>query len=185
MKYETIRSLSLPKIGFGTWKIGGGTYPDPAADTASMAALRSALEVGYTHFDTSEMYANGHSEELLGAAIRESRVDRETLFITSKVMPSHLEYDQVLRACENSLRHLNMTYIDLYLIHWPQIGMKLTDTFRALNKLVQIGRVKNLGVSNFSIKLLKEARALSATPLLTNQVPLSLSDRSYMKNGLL
>ncbi|MBC7879445.1 MAG: aldo/keto reductase [Anaerolineales bacterium] len=185
MKYESIPSLTLPKIGFGTWKLGGGSSADPKADPVSMAALRSALDMGYTHFDTAEMYANGHSEELLGLAIRESKFKRETLFITSKVLPSHLQYDQVLQACENSLRHLQMDTIDLYLIHWPQAGMKLKDTFRALNKLVKDGKVKHLGVSNFSIKLLKEAQEHSETPIITNQVPYSIADRSYVKNGLL
>ncbi len=78
-----------------------------------------------------------------------------------------------------------MDTIDLYLIHWPQVGMKLKDTFRALNKLVHDGKVKHLGVSNFSIKLLKEAQERSETPIITNQVPYSISDRSYVKNGML
>jgi diketogulonate reductase-like aldo/keto reductase len=185
MKFETTYNLTLPKIGFGTWKIGGGSSPDPKTDPVSMAALRCALDSGYTHFDTAEMYANGHSEELLGLAIREANTPRESLFITSKVMPSHLKFDEVLNSCENSLRRLQMEYIDLYLIHWPSPGMKLAETFRALNKLVQEGKVKHLGVSNFNLKLLKEAQTLSATPILTNQVPYSLSDRSYVKNGVL
>jgi len=185
MKDETIHRLLLPKIGFGTWKIGGGSSPDPKTDPVSMTALRSALEMGYTHFDTAEMYADGHTEELLGRAIRESNTPRESLFITSKVMPSHLKYDQLLNSCENSLRRLQMESIDLYLIHWPQMGMNLQDTFRALNKLVQGGKVKHLGVSNFNLKLLKQSQEYSETPILTDQVPYSLSDRSYVKNGVL
>ena len=185
MKFETIPSLTLPKIGFGTWKIGGASSPDPKLDSASMTALRSALETGFTHFDTAEMYAEGHTEELLGEAIRGSDVKRENLFITTKVWPGHLKYENVLKACEDSLRRLNMDYIDLYLIHWPQIGMKLEDTFRALNKLVQAGKVKHLGVSNFNLKLLKQAQALSETPIITNQAPYSLSDRNYVRNGVL
>jgi diketogulonate reductase-like aldo/keto reductase len=85
MKYETFPDgEQIPKIGFGTWKIGGGSYADPKLDSVSLAAFRSALEIGYTHFDTAEMYASGHTEELLGRAIRELDVDRQTLFITSK-----------------------------------------------------------------------------------------------------
>ncbi|MDP1714723.1 MAG: aldo/keto reductase [Anaerolineales bacterium] len=178
-------SLTLPKIGFGTWKIGGGSFADPKTDPVSLAALHSALETGYTHFDTAEMYANGHAEELLGKAIRSSQVKREALFITSKVTPSHLQYDQVLQSCENSLRRLQMEYLDLYLIHWPSAGMKLEDTFRALNKLVRDGKVKHLGVSNFNLKLLKQSQELSETPIITNQVSYSLSDRSNIKNGVL
>jgi diketogulonate reductase-like aldo/keto reductase len=185
VKSESIPGLTLPKIGFGTWKIGGGSSADPSADSVSMAALRSALEIGYTHVDTAEMYANGHAEELIGKAVRESGVQREALFITSKVLPSHLQYDQLLKSCENSLRHLQMEYIDLYLIHWPQAGMKLQETFRALNQLVKDGKIKHLGVSNFNLKLLNQAQELSETPIVNNQVPYSLADRSYVKNGVL
>jgi diketogulonate reductase-like aldo/keto reductase len=185
MRFETIPNLTLPKIGFGTWKIGGGSSADPSADPVSMAALRFALEIGYTHFDTAEMYANGHAEELIGKAVRESKVPREALFITSKVTPSHLQYDQVLRSCEKSLQRLQMEYMDLYLIHWPQTGMKLEETFRALNKLVRDGKVRHLGVSNFNLKLLKQSQELSDTPIVNNQVPYSLADRSYASNGVL
>ena len=97
MKYETIHSLTLPKIGFGTWTIGGESSPDPTTDSASMTALRSALEIGYTHFDTAEYYAGGHAEELLGRAVRETNTKRENLFITSKVSPEHLDYDNVIQ----------------------------------------------------------------------------------------
>lgn len=185
MKFDTIPNITLPKIGFGTWKIGGGSFPDLKTDSVSLAALHTAIETGYTHFDTAEMYANGHAEELLGQAVRSSQIKREALFITSKVTPSHLQYDEVLRSCEKSLRRLQMDYIDLYLIHWPSAGMKLADTFRALNKLVRDGKVKHLGVSNFNLKLLKQSQELSETPIVTNQVPYSLSDRSYVQNGIL
>lgn len=185
MKYETIHGATLPKIGFGAWKIGGGSYPDPKVDPVSLTALRAALETGYTHFDTAETYANGHAEELLGRAIRETGVRREALFITSKVQPAHLKYEQVLKSCESSLERLGMDYIDLYLIHWPRAGAKYEESFRALNKLVRDGKVKRLGVSNFNLRLLKQAQELSETPILTNQVPYSLSDRSYVKNGVL
>jgi diketogulonate reductase-like aldo/keto reductase len=185
MKFETIPGLTLPRIGFGTWKIGGGSSADPSTDSVSMAALHAALEIGYTHFDTAEMYANGHAEELIGKAVHESKVRREALFITSKVTPSHLRYDDVLTSCEKSLRRLQMEYIDLYLIHWPQAGMKLEETFRALNKLVRDGKVKHLGVSNFDLKLLKQSQEFSETPIVNNQVPYSLVDRSYARNGVL
>ncbi len=185
MKYETVHGVSVPKIGFGTWRIGGDSYPDPEREPASMQALQTALEVGYTHFDSAEVYAGGHSEELLGRVIRETQTERESLFITTKVDPGHLEYEQVLRSCENSLRRLQMEYVDLYLIHWPRLGMKLEDTFRALNRLVRDGRIRHLGVSNFNLKLLKQSQSLSETPLLTNQVPYRLPDRSYVENGVL
>jgi diketogulonate reductase-like aldo/keto reductase len=185
MKYETIPSVTLPKIGFGTWKIGGGMSPNPSVDAQSLAALRYALEIGYTHFDTAEMYGGGHSEELVGQAVRASGRQREELFIASKVTPSHLSYDDVLKACENSLRRLQMDYIDLYLIHWPQTGMKLEDTFQALNQLVRDGKIKHLGVSNFNLNLLKQSQSRAETPIITNQVPYSISERSYVRNGVL
>jgi diketogulonate reductase-like aldo/keto reductase len=185
MKYETIHNLTLPKIGFGTWTIGGETSSDPTTDSASTTALHSALEVGYTHFDTAEYYASGHAEELLGHAVRETKTKRENLFITSKVSPEHLDHDNVLKSCENSLRRLGMETIDLYLIHWPRVGMNLEEAFRALNKLVRDGKVKHLGVSNFKLKLLKQAQSFSETPIVTNQVPYSLPNHTYVENGVI
>ena len=185
MKHETIHDLTLPKIGFGTWKIGGESSADSTTDSASMTALRSALEIGYIHFDTAEYYAGGYAEELVGRAVRETNAKREKLFITTKVSPEHLDYDAVLKSCENSLRRLNMETIDLYLIHWPRVGMKLEETFRALNKLVSDGKVKNLGVSNFSLKLLKQAQSFSETPIITNQIPYSLPNHTYVENGVI
>src|SRR5512138_2779829 len=133
MKTETVHGVSVPKIGFGTWNIGGGSYADPKADPASLTALHAALETGYTHFDTAESYASGHSEELVGRAIREAKARREDLFITTKVSPDNLQYDQVLRSCGDSLRRLGMDYVDLYLIHWPpRHAAELNDAFRAL-----------------------------------------------------
>jgi 2,5-diketo-D-gluconate reductase B len=185
MKHETLNGASIPKIGFGTWKIGGGSYADPSQDTRSLSGLRSALELGYTHFDTAEVYASGHAEELLGQAIRKSGIARETLFITSKVDPSNLRYKDVLDACESSLRRLGMDYLDLYLIHWPSRSIPLDESFRALNQLVREGRVRHVGVSNFDVRLLEQARAESEAPVFTNQVPYSLADRSYVRNGVL
>jgi len=184
--HETIfNGEQIPKIGFGTWRIGGGSRADPKLDSVSLAALRSALEVGYTHFDTAEVYADGHAEELIGQALRETDVKRDSLFITTKVDPEHLKYEQVLKACEGSLQRLNMAYIDLYLIHWPRAGMKFEETFRAFNKLVRDGQVRYLGVSNFNVKLLKQSQEHPETPIITNQVPYSIFDRSYVKNGVL
>lgn len=186
MKYETLHGLRIPKIGFGTWRIGGGSYPDPKLDSVSLTALRSALEVGYTLFDTAEMYSDGHAEELIGRALHETNTPRESVFITSKVEPRNLRFEDVVKACEGSLRRLGTDYMDLYLIHWPGgVRTKYEDTFRALNRLVRDGKVKHLGVSNFGLELLKQAQGLSETHLLTNQIPYSLSDRSYVRNGVI
>ncbi|HUG34555.1 MAG TPA: aldo/keto reductase [Anaerolineales bacterium] len=185
MKHESIPPITLPKIGFGTWKIGGGMSPNRSLDAKSLAALSTALEIGYAHFDTAEMYADGHAEELIGEAVRASGKKRGEIIITSKVMPDNLSYDKVMRACENSLRRLKTDYIDIYLIHWPRAGIKYDETFRAMNKLVRDGKVKHLGVSNFNLKLLKQVQELSETPIVTNQVPYSLADRSYVRNGVI
>ena len=185
MKHELVDGLELPRIGFGTWGIGGTSSPDRASDKKSLAALRSALDLGYRHFDTAEMYAAGHAEELLGQAIREAAVQREQVFLTSKALPEHLRYADLLRACERSLHRLRVDYLDLYLIHWPNPDIPLADSFRALNQLVEEGRVRRIGVSNFDLDLLEEARQLAATPIFTNQAPFSLRDRSYAQNGVL
>lgn len=185
MRYEIVNGEQIPKIGFGTWRIGGHSFSDPSSDVESMQALRSALALGYTHFDTAEAYATGHAEELLGRVIRESGVPRDRLFITSKVSPEHLHYQSVLQSCEYSLRRLGMDYLDLYLIHWPGNGIPLEETFRALNQLVGQGKVRHLGVSNFNLTLLQKAAALSATPLFTNQVSYSVPDRTCVINGVL
>jgi len=185
MKYEVLHNTSVPKIGFGCWSIGGEDTANPIEDERSVTALRSAIDLGYTHFDTAEYYAAGHSEELLGQVVRESGKSRDSFFITTKVSPEHLAYDDVLRSCAASLKRLGLESLDLYLIHWPTRGMNLPETFRALNQLVRDGRVRHLGVSNFNLKLLQEAQALSETPLLTNQVPYSIPDRRYVENGVL
>ncbi len=185
MRYETVDGLTLPKIGFGTWNIGGGSSADRSHDAANLAALRSALALGYRHFDTAEMYGAGHTEELLGRAIRESGLPRESLFIVSKVKPEHLRYKGVLASCEGSLKRLQMDYLDCYLIHWPNPGVPLADSFRALNKLVADDKVRHPGVSNFDTHLLKRSGELSETRILTDQVPYSVNDRSYVENGVL
>lgn len=185
MKYETVDGIQMPKIGFGTWGIGGSASPDASLDEVSLAALRSALHLGFRHFDTAEMYAGGHAEELLGAAIRDVGVPRQDLFLTSKVKPDHLAYLELRRACQLSLERLQVDYLDLYLVHWPNPRVPLIETFRAMNQLVHEGRVRRLGVSNFDLQLLREACRLSETGIFTNQVPFSLRDRSYEHNGVL
>lgn len=185
MKYEDLSGIRIPKIGFGTWSIGGKSGADPSSDAKSLSALRSALELGYTLFDTAEVYANGHAEELVGKAIRTSGIKREDLLITSKVDPLHLRNKDVLNACDKSLHRLGMDYLDIYLIHWPNPLIRLEDTFPALNKLVREGKVKHVGVSNFNLKKLMKAQELCETPIITDQVPYRLPDRTYAENGVL
>lgn len=185
MRFETVHGTQVPKIGFGTWRIGGEKTADPAFEESSKSALRSALQLGYTHFDTAEYYALGHAEELLAEAIHETGIARQTLFITSKVSPRHLKYEDVLLSCEQSLRRLQTEYLDLYLIHWPNPAIPLPETFMALNQLVREKKVRHLGVSNFDLQDLKQAKGLCETPLLTDQVPYSLTVKSCATNGVL
>ena len=185
MKYETVQHLTLPKIGFGTAQLGGSRKADRFKSEYYLSALRSALELGYTHIDTAERYARGFAEELIGRAIRDAQIKRETLFITSKVLPTPWSYAKVMRACEGTLRRLDTDYLDLYLVHWPNPLASMKETFRALNQLVREGKVRNLGVSNFSLKQLKNAQRLAETPILTNQVPYNIFARWYAQNGVL
>ncbi len=184
MRYQSLPGGGrIPVIGLGTWKMGGGSSPDYSQDDKALRGLRAALDMGYTHIDTAEMYADGHTEELVGQALKD--YNRSELFITSKVWSSNLAYGAVLGACQGSLERLQTDYLDLYLIHWPNGGIPLEDTFRALNELVHKGLVKHLGVSNFNLEQLGQARRLSETPLATNQVPYSLYNRRYADNGVL
>ena len=185
MRFEEAKGLRIPKVGFGTWSIGGDSLADHRRDQASLAALRSALDIGYRHFDTAESYADGHCEQLLGQAIRDSDVNREDLFITSKVKPENLTTQRTREACEKSLRRLGLEYLDLYLIHWPNRALRLEDTFQGLNQLVRERKVHHLGVSNFDLEMLKRAMSLSESPILTNQVPYSVMERTYAENGVL
>lgn len=173
----------IPVIGLGTWKVGGGSSPDVSQDDRALRGLHAALEMGYTHIDTAEMYADGHTEELVGEVIR--GYNRADLLITSKVWPSHLAYQAVLDACRRSLKRLGTDYLDLYLIHWPDDRVPLEETFGALNELVRQDLVRHLGVSNFNLDQLERARAVCETPLATNQAPYSLYHRSYARNGVL
>lgn len=146
----------LPQLGFGTYRLGGQTATD---------AVSTALETGYTHVDTAEGY---HNETEVGAALAEH--DREDVFLTSKVLPSNLHYESVLDACEDSLDRLGTDYLDLYLIHWPNPTVSLRETLQALERLHDAGKVRNVGVSNFSRYQLMFALKVSDFPIAVNQV---------------
>jgi diketogulonate reductase-like aldo/keto reductase len=157
--------------------------PDYSKDETAREIIRIAIELGYTHIDTAEMYGGGHTEELVGQVIRDFR--RQDLFIVSKVWHVTMRYQDTLQALEGSLKRLGTDYLDLYLIHRPNKDVPLGETFRALNELVKQGKVRHLGVSNFNLEQLERARSYSETPLITNQVPYNLHNRQYVKNGVL
>lgn len=168
-------------IGLGTWGIGGGMSPDYSADRQAIEAIRCAVRLGMNHIDTAEIYGGGHSEELIGEAIKEFR--RDGVFIASKVWHTNLRYDDVLRACERSLKRLQTNYIDLYYIHWPNPSIPLSETMRALEKLHDEGKIRYIGVSNFTVSLVEEAQSyLSHADIVANQVEYSLYERSIEKD---
>jgi len=163
----------VARIGQGTWNI---PERGAAAEEAKRALLRG-VELGMLHIDTAEMYGDGRAEELVGEAIREGGIRRDELFIVSKVLPSNATYAGTLRACERSLRRLKTDYLDCYLLHWRG-STPLADTMRAFEKLVDDGKIRALGVSNFDVEDLEEARAaLQRHPLACNQVLYHLQER--------
>lgn len=168
---KTGREVS--RIGQGSWNI---PERGPAADGAKRA-LQRGVELGMTHVDTAEMYGDGRAEELIGEAIREGKLRRENLFIVSKVLPSNAGYTGTLRACDRSLKRLGVESLDCYLLHWRG-SHPLSETMRALEKLVDDGKIHALGVSNFDLEDLEEAQAaLTRHPLACNQVLYHLQER--------
>lgn len=173
MKYKPFGStgVDLPAIGQGTWNM-----PESGADLKeAQRAIRRGIELGMVHLDTAEMYGAGRVERLLGEAIR--GVDRERLFIVTKVLPGNASYDGTLAAADRSLTRLKCDYVDLYLLHWPG-SHPLEGTMRALERLVEQGKTRFVGVSNFdSHEMIEAASYLRAVPLACNQVLYHLCER--------
>jgi diketogulonate reductase-like aldo/keto reductase len=184
MQYETLPDGSqIPVLGLGTWQMGGGSQPDYSRDDETVQIIVQAVEMGYTHIDTAEAYGRNHCEELVGRAMKE--FNRDELFITTKISPEHLHYEDVHKAIQGSLKRLDTDYVDLYLIHWPNDKIPLEETFRALNEIMADGRVRRVGVSNFSVSQMRHSMELCETPLATNQVRYNLLDREPVRSGLL
>ena len=131
-----------------------------------MHTVRYALELGYRHIDTAKIHGN---EIDVGIAVRESRINREEIFITTKLWNSDQGYDKTLSAFENSLQRLGLSYVDLYLIHWPVQG-KILETWKAMIKILKVGKARAIGVSNYSIAELKETIQISDIIPAINQV---------------
>jgi len=172
--------------------IGMGTYYGPSFIAAALmfhhhssrdrkiAALRKGIEIGINLIDTAEIY---QTELIVAEAIKDYK--RDELFIATKVSPNHLRYDSVLRAAQKSLERLQCSYIDLYQIHWPNRIIPIGETMKAMEKLVEDGKVRYLGLSNFSLDQMTDAEdALSKNKIASNQVEYSLRDRGIEK-GLL
>lgn len=175
--------FSLPVYGMGTFGIGGRREIDTSHDKEDVENLQRALEMGITHFDTAEGYAAGHSEELLGQAIR--NYPRDKLTIVTKVSAWNQSYEGIKRACEASLRRLGLDYIDLYLLHrYPEPGISITETMKAMDELVAQGTVKNIGVSNMTVNRFKEAQKHTANRLACNQVHYNVQHREVEGKGI-
>src|SRR5580704_3855705 len=154
----------VSRIGQGTWPV-----PDPTA-------LRRGIELGLTHIDTAEMYGAGRSEELVAKAIR--GIAREKLFIVSKVLPQNAHARGVTLACDRSLRRLGLDYLDCYLLHWRG-ATPIEETMGALERLVDDGKIRSLGVSNFDPWDLREAaQSLRTHRLACDQVLYNLDERT-------
>ncbi len=176
MEYKNLtKDTKIPVLGLGTWEIGGGMSRDTSRDKESITAIRCAVEFGYNHIDTAEMYGGGHSEELVGHAIKD--FDRKSLFITTKVLPDHLRYNDCIKAAERSLKRLKTDYIDLYLIHVPNPRIPLQETMRAMDTLLEQGKIRFIGVSNFSVEQLKEAQKYTENKIVNNQIEYNLLTR--------
>jgi diketogulonate reductase-like aldo/keto reductase len=147
----TLESRAKLNNGVEIPRLGLGVYQSPPGEI-TLRAVSYALKIGYRHIDTAQLYGN---EADVGSAVMESGINREEIFITTKVWNSFQGYDSTLQACEGSLRRLGLSYVDLYLIHWPVEGLS-DETWRAMIKLWQQGKAQAIGVSNYSITQLKE-----------------------------
>ena len=152
--------VMLPEIGLGTAGYTGGDEP-----------LRRGISLGAFHVDTAEIY---ETEDAVGEAISGIR---DQVFLTTKVHPSHFRRDQVMEAAEGSLRRLRTDRIDLYLLHWANTEVPIEETMGAMDRLVEGGKVRFVGVSNFSVAELQEAQAVTKNRIVTNQVKYSLTAR--------
>jgi diketogulonate reductase-like aldo/keto reductase len=148
----------IPKVGLGTWRLTGDDCVE---------AVSTALELGYRHVDTAQVYEN---ERQVGRAIRESDVPREEVFLTTKVDARNRSRDDVLASVARSLQRLDVDSVDLLLVHWPNPLADVETVVGAMNEARERGWVEHLGVSNFGVDRLRDARRHSDAPIVTNQV---------------
>jgi 2,5-diketo-D-gluconate reductase A len=154
---------SIPQLGFGVFKV-------PPEETAE--AVRIALEIGYRHIDTAEMYGN---ERGVGEAVRGSGLDRGEVYITSKLNNGFHRPDDAWRAFERTLSELGVNYVDLFLIHWPlptRYGGDFVSTWKTLEEFKQSGQARSIGVSNFQVAHLERLLAESEVVPAVNQIEL-------------
>ena len=148
----------MPILGLGTWQLKG---------RQCRSVIKEAIELGYTHIDTAWMYQN---QREIGRALRDIHIDREQIFLTTKIWNTHLKHDDVLAQFKECLSDLQMDYVDLLLIHWPNDDVPYAETFSAFQKLYDAGQVRSVGISNFSDVQVAKACEVSELPICTNQV---------------
>jgi diketogulonate reductase-like aldo/keto reductase len=170
--YKLSNGVEIPCIGFGTWQT-------PNGDVAVSSVL-SALEAGYRHIDTAQGYGN---EESVGAAVKKSGIDRKEIFITSKLNNSAHGYQNTLDAFEETMKKLDMDYIDLFLIHWPnpiafrdQWQEANAGTWKAFEELYNAGRIRSIGISNFHPHHIDELMKTATIAPMVNQIRLCPGD---------
>ncbi|ODA68347.1 2,5-diketo-D-gluconic acid reductase B [Methyloligella halotolerans] len=149
---------AIPVLGFGTWQLEGEVCVD---------AVKCALEIGYRHIDTAQIYGN---ETEVGEGLAGSGVDRDSVFVTTKVWMDQMEEARLQGSVELSLKRLGLDWVDLLLIHWPNPEVPLEETMAALSEVKRFGMTRHIGISNFPVALMEEAIALASAPLVTNQV---------------
>ena len=172
--------ILISPVIMGTWQAGKAMWTD-IDDNETRKAMRAALDAGINTFDTAEVYGNGHSERIIADALSDVR---DQVVLASKVFSNHLKYDQVIAACNRSLKNLKSDYIDLYQIHWPpgtfgHPQVPLEETMRALNDLKEQGKIRAIGVSNFNREQMEEASQYGTIESL--QPPYSLFWRNLEK----
>lgn len=158
MQYKTIQGIDVPEIGLGTYKLH---------DRECAKVVRMALDVGYRHIDTAQMYKN---EREVGEALKISNVSRDDIFLTTKIWHTNLDSEDVLQSTEQSLRNLDTPYVDLLLIHWPNEQHDLRKTIESMLVLRDQGKALNIGVSNFPLHLLKKVNDEIRAPIFCDQV---------------
>lgn len=156
---ECPTATEMPMLGLGTWK-----NSDPAACAESVA---TALETGYRHIDTAQVYNN---EAAVGNGIEQAAVDREEAFLATKIWIDNLAYDDVLETADASLDRLGVDSVDLLYVHWPSRTYDAEETLAAFNELHEQGKIDRIGVSNFEPAQLAEAIELSDAPIFANQI---------------
>ena len=157
-KFFTKNNVNIPSIGLGTWDVRG---------KEGEKIIQLALDVGYRHIDTAQMYEN---EKEVGNAISDSKIEREEIFITTKIYTLIVKNDGIEDSFENSLINLKTDHVDLLLIHFPAFTTNLNDMLDILFKLKETGKTKNVGISNFNHNLVNECIKLGYKDIFCNQV---------------